>query len=91
MAETKTQQQKAEKRDAALKWLKFTAFILVIIGGINLLFMGLFELDLVGGIFGGTESVISRICYSLFGLGAVTLLTVVLVRAFSKNESSAAK
>ena len=82
-----TKKQKNERKDMILKWVKFAAFILVILGGLNLLFMGLFELDIIGGIFGGSDSVASRVFYSFFGLGAVTLLTVVLIRAFSKEEN----
>lgn len=44
------------------------AFILVIIGGINWGLIGLFKLNLIGGILG--EGFIGRIIYILIGVGA---------------------
>lgn len=49
---------------------------LVIIGAINWGILGLFEMDLIGSIFGGMTSVISRIIFILVGicgLGAIAL------------------
>ena len=46
--------------------------------------MGLFNFDIIGGLLGGSSSVAARVLYSLFGLGAVTLLTVVLIKVFAK-------
>ena len=69
-----------------LKWVKFVAFAVLIIGGLNYLLMGLFGFDLIGGMLGGRGTVASRVFYSLFGLGAATLLAIVLVKVFSKDE-----
>ena len=71
---------------AIMKWVKFISFAFVLIGGINWLLIGLFEFDLFATMFGGMESVASRIFYVLFGLGAVVLLTTVLIKAFSKES-----
>jgi len=49
--------------------------------------MGIFGIDIVGGIFGGSQAVVSRICYTMFGLGALVLLTVVLVKVFGKGQN----
>lgn len=46
------------------------AFILLVIGGINLLLLGLFSWD-IGDIFGGQGAIISRIVYILIGVSAV--------------------
>ncbi len=49
---------------------------LVIIGAINWGILGLFKMDLIGSIFGGMTSVISRILFVLVGicgLGAIAL------------------
>lgn len=49
---------------------------LVIIGAINWGILGLFKMDLIGSIFGGMTSVISRIIFVLVGicgLGAISL------------------
>ncbi len=49
---------------------------LVIIGAINWGILGLFKMDLIGSIFGGMTSTISRIIFvlvGLCGLGAIAL------------------
>lgn len=48
-----------------------TALTLVIIGAINWLLVGFFQLDLVATIFGGTDSWISRIIYILVGIAGL--------------------
>ena len=48
--------------------LKQISLILVIIGAINWGSIGLFQLDLVGYLFGGTYSMISRTIFVLVGL-----------------------
>ena len=48
--------------------LKKIALILVIIGAINWGSIGLFRLDLVGSIFGGTYAMISRIIFTIVGI-----------------------
>lgn len=52
------------------------ATALLIIGGLNWLLIGLFGYNLVGAIFGGSESALSRIVYSLVGLAAIYELFV---------------
>ena len=47
------------------------ALTLVIIGALNWLLVGLFQLDLVATIFGGTDSWISRIIYILVGIAGI--------------------
>lgn len=54
-----------------MKGLNVFAWALVIIGGLNWLLVGLFQWDLVGGIFGGMDTVLSRIIYVLVGLAAL--------------------
>jgi len=46
------------------------AYILLAIGGLNWLLVGLFQWD-IGSIFGGMDSVVSRIIYILIGLSAI--------------------
>jgi uncharacterized protein len=50
------------------------ALILVIVGGLNWLLVGLFQYDLVAGIFGGQDAVVSRIVYVLVGISAIWLM-----------------
>ncbi len=47
------------------------ALALLIIGGINWGLVGLFQFDLVAWLFGGADSVISRIIYTLVGLSGI--------------------
>ena len=47
--------------------LKKICLVLIIIGAINWAFVGLFELDLVASLFGGADSMISRIIYVIIG------------------------
>jgi uncharacterized protein len=54
-----------------MKTLNVIALALVIIGGLNWLLVGLFKWDLVGGLFGGMESLISRVVYILVGVAAI--------------------
>ncbi len=53
--------------------LHMITFILLIVGGLNWLLFGLFTWD-IGQIFGGMETMISRIIYILVGLSAITEL-----------------
>lgn len=47
------------------------ALTLVIIGALNWLLVGLFQFDLVASLFGGMDSILSRIIYSLVGLAGL--------------------
>lgn len=51
------------------------ALILVIIGAINWGSIGIFGLDLVGSLFGGQLSVISRIIFTVVGLAGLWAIT----------------
>lgn len=56
--------------------LKRIALALVIIGGINWGLIGLFQYDLVAAIFGGQDAGLSRLVYTLVGLGALISLAI---------------
>ena len=43
--------------------LKKICLVLIIIGAINWAFVGLFGIDLVASLFGGTDNIIARIIY----------------------------
>ena len=51
--------------------LKKICLVLFIIGAINWAFVGLFELDLVASLFGGADSMISRIIYVIIGIAGI--------------------
>lgn len=59
--------------------MKLTTLILLIVGGLNWLFVGLFGWD-IGEIFGGQAAIVSRVVYVLVGLSALYQLVI----AFSK-------
>ena len=66
--------------------LKYTAYILTLIGALNWGLVGIFGLDLVATIF-GDMTIMSRIIYSLVGLSAiVTALTVHNCERVEKRE-----
>lgn len=59
-----------------MNFLKYTAYVLVLIGALNWGLIGMFGFDLVAAIF-GDMTVLSRIIYSLVGISAiVTALTM---------------
>lgn len=51
--------------------LRQIALVLVIIGALNWGTIGLFGLDFVGNLFGGTYSVISKSIFTLVGLAGL--------------------
>ncbi|NIK11708.1 DUF378 domain-containing protein [Alkalibacillus sp. S2W] len=57
--------------------MRKTALILLIIGGLNWLLVGLFEWDLLGGLFGGMDEFIPRLVYIIVGLAALYALSFV--------------
>ena len=60
------------------------ALILAIIGGLNWGSIGLFRFDLVAFLFGGSDSLISRIVYILVGVAAVWCISLL----FRDREAS---
>ncbi len=51
------------------------ALILVIVGALNWGSIGIFGLDIVGSLFGGQLSVLSRIIFTIVGLGGLWAIT----------------
>lgn len=58
-----------------MRGLDTLALVLLIVGGLNWLLVGLFQWDLVASIFGGQDSALSRIIYSLVGIAALYAFT----------------
>ena len=52
------------------------ALILAIVGGLNWGSIGIFGFDLVAFAFGGSDSAISRVIYTLIGLAAVWCISL---------------
>lgn len=59
-----------------MKTLNVVSLVLLIVGGLNWLLVGLFEWDLVAGLFGGMDSPIAKVVYILVGLAAIYSLTL---------------
>lgn len=58
-----------------MKALNYIALILIVIGALNWALIGLFQFDLVGAIFGGMTSMLSRIIFTVVGLAGLWSLT----------------
>ena len=54
------------------------ALILAIVGGLNWGSIGIFGFDLVAFAFGGSDSAISRVIYTLIGLAAVWCISLLV-------------
>ena len=59
------------------------SLILVIVGAINWGLIGTMQFDLVASLFGGADSLISRIVYSLVGIAGLWCITLL----FRKGET----
>mgnify|MGYP004603695429 CR=1 FL=1 len=53
-----------------MKYIKYSAYVLTLVGALNWGLVGLFGIDLVASIF-GDMTLLSRIVYSLVGLSAI--------------------
>ena len=52
------------------------ALILVIVGGLNIGSVGVFNVDFISAMFGGAGAVFARVMYALIGLGALWSITL---------------
>jgi len=68
-----------------MRTLEIIAIVLTIIGAINWGLIGLFDFNLVALIFGGAESLFTKIIYILVGIAGL-LDFKVLVELFDENE-----
>jgi uncharacterized membrane protein YuzA (DUF378 family) len=56
-----------------MKPLHWIALVLVVIGAINWGLVGLFQIDLVAALFGGSDAALARLVYVLVGISGVVL------------------
>ncbi|MBO1003480.1 DUF378 domain-containing protein [Pseudogracilibacillus auburnensis] len=68
--------------------LRRIALALIIIGAINWGLIGFFNFDLVAAIFGGQQSLLSRIIYSLVGLSGLYALTIFFTGMSAASENN---
>ena len=57
------------------------ALILAIIGGLNWGSIGIFGFDIVAFLFGGADSAMSRVIYTLVGLAAVWCISLLFLES----------
>ena len=57
-------------------WMDTIALILVIVGALNWGSIGLFSFDVVGWLFGGQGSIVSRIIFTLVGLAGLWCISL---------------
>lgn len=62
-----------------------TTLLLVIVGALNWLLVGLFQFDLVAAIFGGQQSLLSRIVYSLVGISGLWCIKMLFSNSLSSK------
>lgn len=59
-----------------METLKKICLVLIIIGAINWAFVGLFELDLVATLFGGSDAMLARIIYIIIGIAGLIDISI---------------
>ena len=62
------------------------SLVLVIIGAINWGLIGLFNFDLVGWIFGGSTSILSRIIFTIVGLAGLWAITILFKKIVDGDQ-----
>lgn len=61
-----------------MKILQKIALVLTIVGALNWGLVGLFQIDLVANLFGGSDSIISRIIYCVIALAGIINIGLLL-------------
>jgi uncharacterized membrane protein YuzA (DUF378 family) len=62
------------------------ALILVIIGALNWGLIGLFQFDLIAGLFGGMGTTIARLVYTIVGLAGLWGISILFRRDGRRHE-----
>ncbi len=76
----------AWKEESALQILYKICLALLIIGGINWGLIGLVQFDLVGWLFGGSASLLSRIIFTIVGAAALCSIPCLFSCCSESNE-----
>ncbi len=63
--------------------MRFAAFLLSCLGGINWFMIGVLQYDFIAGIFGTQANIFSRLIYAFIGVSAIYILAVT---TFSKGR-----
>ncbi|MGP4061434.1 DUF378 domain-containing protein [Halobacillus sp. H74] len=74
-----------------MSWIQRVALILVIIGAINWGLIGLFQYDLVAGLFGGGEQsgAFARVIYTLVGISGLIAISLYFSPASEYSDTTA--
>ncbi|MGM9951672.1 MAG: DUF378 domain-containing protein [Lysinibacillus sp.] len=64
-----------------------TALVIAIIGAVNWGLIGFFQFDLVASLFGGADSVLSRIIYAVVGIAGLVCIPL-LAKPLDESEAS---
>ena len=64
------------------------ALTIAIIGGLNWGLIGLFQFDLVAWLFGGPETLLARIVYTVVGLAAVWCISLLFRETDTERHMS---
>jgi uncharacterized membrane protein YuzA (DUF378 family) len=74
-------------KEENMRGLNIFALILTIIGAINWLFVGLFDIDLVASIFGGANATMTTVVYVLVGIAGIINLSLLfeLIREIDRK------
>lgn len=76
------------KKEVSRVLIDKIALILAIVGGLNWGSIGIFGFDLVAFAFGGSDSAVSRIVYTLVGLGAVWCISLLFRDTVAAKENT---
>jgi uncharacterized protein len=68
-----------------MKILQIIALTLTIIGALNWGLIGLFDFDLVASLFGGADSALSKLIYTLVGIAGIINISL-LFHLFDETE-----
>ena len=63
-----------------METLKKICLILIIIGALNWALVGLFNLDLVASLFGGSDELLARIVYIIIGIAGLIDISILFDR-----------
>lgn len=63
-----------------------TSLVITIIGAINWLLVGLFQFDLVAYIAGGTNTVVSRVIYTIVGIAGLWCISLLFREREPKRD-----
>ncbi|ASF40247.1 MULTISPECIES: DUF378 domain-containing protein [Halobacillus] len=73
-----------------MSWIQRVALLLIIVGAINWGLIGLFQYDLVAGLFGGGEQsgAFARVIYTLVGISGLIAISIYFSPAAEYSDST---